>query len=115
MASERKFGLDVVGNIPWGTHLCQFYETKHHLTEIRVSYFAEGLRSNEACMWVTSEPLEVEEAAAALEKAVPHMDRFIEMGSFLFFPTRNGTLRAEHLTQTALCRGGLKRKRNRKR
>jgi len=23
----RKSGIDIIGNIPWGTHLCQFYET----------------------------------------------------------------------------------------
>ncbi|HXY87497.1 MAG TPA: MEDS domain-containing protein [Candidatus Acidoferrales bacterium] len=64
MATERKrkFGLDFVGDIPWGTHFCQFYETKHDLIDILVPYFAEGLRSNEACMWVTSDPLGVEEA-----------------------------------------------------
>ena len=80
MASERKgkFGIGFVGDIPWGTHFCQFYETKHDLTEILVPYFAEGLRSNEVCMWVTSEPLKEEEAFAALEKVVPDIAQFIE-------------------------------------
>jgi len=86
MDTLRKFGIDFVGDIPWGTHLCQFYETKHDLSEILVPYFAEGLRSNEACMWVTSEPLEVEEAKAALEKAVPNIDRFIKNGQLLILP-----------------------------
>ena len=80
MATVQKFGIDFVGDIPWGTHLCQFYETKHDLSDILVPYFAEGLRSNEACIWITSEPLEVEEATAALEKAVPDIDRFIKSG-----------------------------------
>ena len=82
----QKFGTDFVGDIPWGTHLCQFYETKHDLSDILVPYFAEGLRSNEACIWITSEPLEVEEATAALEKAVPDIDRFIKNGQLLILP-----------------------------
>src|SRR4030043_398087 len=74
----RKFGLDLVGNVPWGTHLCQFYETKEDLIDILVLYFAEGLRSNEFCMWVSSPPLEVEEAKKALSKAVPNLDQYMK-------------------------------------
>jgi hypothetical protein len=51
MTTARKFGLDFVGDIPWGAHLCQFYDTKHDLIDIFVPYFAEGLRNNEACVW----------------------------------------------------------------
>jgi hypothetical protein len=59
MVIEQKFGTDFVGDVPWGTHLCQFYETKHDSSDILMPYFAGGLRSNEACMWML-EPLEVE-------------------------------------------------------
>jgi len=86
MTTARKFGLDFVGDIPWGTHLCQFYETKQDLIDILVPYFAEGLRSNEACVWVTSEPLKEEEAFAALEKVVPDIVQFIEKGQLFFLP-----------------------------
>ena len=78
--ARRKFGIELVGNIPWGTHLCQFYETKQDLVDILVPYFAEGLRSNEFCMWVTSPPLEVEEAKKALGEVVPDLDSFITKG-----------------------------------
>ncbi len=73
----RKFGLDFIDAVPWGTHFCQFYETKKDLIEILVPYFAEGLRNNEFCMWVTSPPLEVEEAKTALRAAVPDLDEYI--------------------------------------
>ena len=76
----RKFGSKLVGSIPWGTHLCQFYETKQDLIDILVPYFAEGLRSNEFCMWVTSPPLEVEEAKKALKESVPNLDKYIKKG-----------------------------------
>jgi PAS domain S-box-containing protein len=76
----RKFGLDLVGDAPWGTHLCQFYQTKEDLIDILVPYFAEGLRGNEFCMWVTSPPLEVEEAEAALRKTVPDLNLYLQKG-----------------------------------
>jgi len=35
MAAElRKTGISVVGDMPWGTHLCHFYETKQDLLDI---------------------------------------------------------------------------------
>ncbi|OGD45808.1 hypothetical protein A3K70_04505 [Candidatus Bathyarchaeota archaeon RBG_16_48_13] len=77
---RRKFGIVLVGDIPWGTHLCQFYETKQDLIEILVPYFAEGLKNNEFCMWITSPPLEVEEARQALLRAVPDLDEYSKKG-----------------------------------
>ncbi len=76
----RKFGNYLVGDIPWGTHLCQFYESKQDLIDILVPYFAEGLNSNEFCMWVTSPPLEVKEAKQALAKAVSNIDDYLRKG-----------------------------------
>jgi len=76
----RKFGVDLVGAVPFGTHLCQFYETKKDLIDILVPYFAEGLRSNEFCLWVTSPPLEVDEAKEAIRNAVPDLEAFVAKG-----------------------------------
>jgi len=53
MTITRKFGLDFVGDTPWATHLCQFYDTKHDLTEILAPCFAEGLRSNEVYLFIS--------------------------------------------------------------
>ena len=71
----RRTGIDVIGDVPWGTHFCQFYETGQDLIEILVPYFKEGLASNEFCMWVTSEPLKVDQATAALRTASPEPGR----------------------------------------
>ena len=71
---------------PWGTHFCQFYDTKEDLMEILVPYFKTGLENNEFCMWVTSQPLEVEEAKEALRKAVPDIDVYIEKGQLEIIP-----------------------------
>ena len=55
----RKSGIDIIGDISWGTHFCQFYQTKEDLMDILVPYFKAGLENNEFCLWVTSQPLEV--------------------------------------------------------
>ena len=78
--SLRKSGIDIIGDIPWGTHFCQFYQTKEDLMEILVPYFKAGLENNEFCMWVTSQPLEVEEAKETLRRAVSDFDVYLEKG-----------------------------------
>jgi signal transduction histidine kinase len=79
MAPEtRKTGIDVVGDMPWGTHFCLFYETKRDLLDTSISYCKAGLESGEFCLWVVAEPLTVEEAIDALKDAVPDLDRYLE-------------------------------------
>jgi PAS domain S-box-containing protein len=72
----RKTGVDLVGDIPWGTHFCLFYESKADLLEIAVSYCKAGLEGREYCLWVVAEPLTVEDARLALERALPDFDRY---------------------------------------
>ena len=59
-------GIQVVGEIPFGTHFCQFYRTRQDLIDTLVPFFMAGLRNNELCLWVTSEPLRAAEAKAAM-------------------------------------------------
>src|SRR3989475_1497430 len=73
----RKTGIDVVGDMPWGTHFCLFYETKADVLDTLVSYCNAGLESEEFCLWVVSEPVTVDEATHALNRAVPELDRYL--------------------------------------
>jgi DNA-binding CsgD family transcriptional regulator len=75
--SLRKTGLSVVGDMPWGTHFCLFYETKQDLLDALIPYFKAGLESNEFCLWVIckDEPLTRDEAWSALRAAVPNLDQ----------------------------------------
>jgi len=76
----RKTALDIIGDFPWGTHFCQFYQTKDDLIDILVPYFKAGLEDNEFCMWITSEPLHVEDAKRALKEKVNNLDDYIQRG-----------------------------------
>ena len=82
----RNSGIDIIGDIPWGTHFCQFYQTREDLMDILVPYFKAGLENNEFCMWVTSQPLDVEEAKEALRRAVPDFDIYLEKGQIEIIP-----------------------------
>jgi signal transduction histidine kinase len=78
MATEmRKTGVDVVGDMPWGTHFCLFYETRADLLETLVSYCKAGLENQEFCLWVVAEPLTGEDATHALKRVVPDLDRYL--------------------------------------
>lgn len=76
----RNSGIGLIGNLPWGTHFCQFYQTKENLIDILIPYFKAGLENNEFCMWVTSQPLTVKEAEEALKNAVPYADTYFKRG-----------------------------------
>jgi hypothetical protein len=43
--------------MPWGTHICLFYETPQDLLDTAVCYFEAGLKSNEFCVWAVSDPV----------------------------------------------------------
>jgi signal transduction histidine kinase len=73
----RKTGIDVVGEMPWGTHFCLFYETKRDLLDTLILFCKAGLESEEFCLWVVAEPLTIEEALDALKDAVPDLDRYL--------------------------------------
>jgi hypothetical protein len=47
----RKAGINIIGNVPWGTHFCLFYHTKEDLLDILVPYFKAGLENNEFWAW----------------------------------------------------------------
>jgi PAS domain S-box-containing protein len=85
-AELRDSGIDVIGRVPWGTHFCQFYQTKQDLIDILVPYFKAGLENNEFCMWITSEPLEVAEAQKAMRRAIANFDEYLRKGQIEISP-----------------------------
>ena len=77
MGEMRKTGVEVVGDMPWGTHFCLFYETRADLLETVVCYCKAGLENQEFCLWVVAEPLTLAEARQALRLAVPDLDQYL--------------------------------------
>ncbi|RJQ49067.1 MAG: PAS domain S-box protein [Nitrospiraceae bacterium] len=83
---KRKSGISIIGDLPWGSHFCQFYQTKKDLLDIFVPYFEAGLENNELCVWVTSRVLGAEDVKKALKKAVPHFEKYTRNGQIEIIP-----------------------------
>lgn len=73
----RSSGIDIIGDIPWGSHFCNFYDSKQDLLDILVPYFKAGLDNNEFCLWITSDPVNASDAAESLSKSIPNFDSFL--------------------------------------
>jgi DNA-binding CsgD family transcriptional regulator len=75
-------GIAAVGQVPWGSHFCIFYETKRDLCDILVPFFKRGLENNEVCISYvgTHEFLTVKDATEAVRKELPEFDRLTKRG-----------------------------------
>jgi signal transduction histidine kinase len=81
-----KKAADLIFNVPWGTHCCNFYKAKTDLLDILAPYFKAGLLNNELCLWVTSKPLDVKDAVSAMRKTLPRFDAYLERGQIEIYP-----------------------------
>ena len=97
----RKTGIGVVGDMPWGTHFCHFYETKDDLLETVVAYFKAGLEDYEFCMWVVPEPLTEDEAWGALRHVLRDLDRHVSDRSIEMFRAREWYLKGRQVRPRA--------------
>ena len=64
-----------LGEVPWGSHVCQFFQNGCDLRDTLVPYFKAGLENNERCLFVAMEPFSAENARSALRAAVGNFDR----------------------------------------
>lgn len=105
----RKSGVDIVGDVPWGTHFCQFYQTSQDLTDILVPYFKEGLENNEFCMWITSEPLNVEDAKKALIESVPGAEMYLNNNQIEILDYKDWYLKGDEFNSEKVLDGWIQK------
>jgi len=84
----RKTGIGFLGDVPWGTHFCHFFETKDDLLETLLPYFNAGLEEGEFCLWLVAEPTTTDEASNALRRAAPDLERYEAEGSIEIHQSR---------------------------
>lgn len=82
----RNTGISAVGDVPWGTHFCHFYQTKQDLLDILIPYFTTGLQNNEFCVWVVFDPLDEGEARKELIRAFPPAAQHLLKGDIQIIP-----------------------------
>jgi PAS domain S-box-containing protein len=105
----RKSGIAIVGDIPWGTHFCQFYQTKQDLIDTLVPYFKAGLENNEFCMWVTADNLTVPEARKAMTKGVPGFAKYQKNGQIEILPYDKWYIRGGSFKSKSVLNGWIKK------
>ena len=91
----RKTGIGVLSNVPWGAHICLFYETKDDLLDALVPYFKAGLESREFCVWAVFEPLTVEEVRTAFIQGIPNFERHVTAGNIEILSGREWYLKGD--------------------
>ena len=82
----RKTGIRVASDMPWGAHICLFYETKDDLLDTNAAYIKAGLDSNEFCVWAISQPITAEEALGVLGRDIPDLQHRAQSGQFEILP-----------------------------
>jgi DNA-binding CsgD family transcriptional regulator len=101
----RNSGLAPVGDRPWGTHICLFYETPQDLYDVHVDYFRAGLAGGEYCIWALSDPINREIAIEALRKSVPDFDKYLRDGQIEFIPGYQWYLRGDEFDPQRITGG----------
>jgi DNA-binding CsgD family transcriptional regulator len=93
----RSTGVNVLGEVPWGSHVCVFYQSSNDLLDIVIPFFKTGLESNEYCVWALSEPPTMQDAHSALRRGIPDFDRHLEAGRLEIVPGRDWYLQRGRL------------------
>ena len=101
----RRTGVNVLGDMPWGSHVCMFYESKEDLLDTVGPYFKAGLESNEFCLWAPSDPVTVEEARVGLSRRIPDFDRHLAAGNMEIVPAREWYLDGDQFGLARIING----------
>lgn len=101
----RDSGIERIGALPWGAHICLFYETAADLLEVNAAYFAAGLADGEFCIWAVSEPATLGDAEAALKKAIPDFAKRKRAGQIELVPGQEWYLKGDEFSAQRITSG----------
>jgi len=80
----RSSGIPFLDDVPWGSHLCVFYETLDDLIDAAARYFEQGIDNNELCVWALPAAIGGDVAATSLNAHIADMDRHLADGRMRF-------------------------------
>jgi Response regulator len=101
----RKTGIRVASDMPWGAHICLFYETKDDLLDTNAAYIKAGLDSNEFCVWAISQPITAEEALGVLGRDIPDLQHRAQSGQFEILPGYDWYLKGDEFDSKKITSG----------
>jgi DNA-binding CsgD family transcriptional regulator len=79
-------GIEVAGDLSWGSHICLFYEAAQDLIDANADYFRAGLESGDFCLWAVSDPLSCDMALQGLRERIPDIDAHVAAGRMELTP-----------------------------
>lgn len=89
----RDFGVAFISNVPWGTHICGFYQEHLDYLETAIPYLETGLEHNEYCVWVIPTWLTSADAYALLKEKIPNFAQYQAQGQIKICTTNEWYLR----------------------
>lgn len=101
----RQTGIQVMGAMPWGTHICVFYEAKDDLLDSVAQYIAAGLQNNELCVWAVSDPITQDDASIAVRSILPDLDRYVSAGQLEIMKGTDWYLKGGEFSLTRITDG----------
>ncbi len=78
--------MDIFNRLSQNNHFNLLYGTYGELIDFLVSYFDEGIKNNEYCMWILAESTTVASAKAAMENAGIDVEPYIQAGQLEIVP-----------------------------
>jgi len=105
----RRTGILPLGLVPWGAHICMFYEEPEDVIDAYADYFAAGLADNERCVWALSDPIERERAVAHLRHVIAGFDDYLAAGAIEVIPLREWSLRENEFDTQRFTDGWLRK------
>lgn len=85
MDSVRDSGIDLIGDITWGTHISHLYSSKNDFKKVMLPYLKAGLNNNELCIWVFH-GLNYQDAISVLKTVIEDVDRYIKKEQLIIMP-----------------------------
>jgi DNA-binding CsgD family transcriptional regulator len=84
----RETGILPLRRLPWGAHICLFYETDQDLIDATTSFMRAGLIHNESSMWMLPDEISGDIAVAAMRAAIAGFDDYCAAGAIEVQNTR---------------------------
>jgi DNA-binding CsgD family transcriptional regulator len=85
----RPTGILPLTRLPWGAHICLFYETDQDLIDATASFMEAGLVGNEYGLWMLPDEISRDAAVVALRTAIAGFDDFSTAGAIEVQNTRD--------------------------
>jgi signal transduction histidine kinase len=83
---SRDSGIEIIGKIPWGTHMAHLYSSKEDYFRVAVPYVQKGLLNNELCVWIFARNTDLDEVKNNISLHVRNVDMYLEKGQLMIMP-----------------------------